>query len=85
MERLAIERRFRQLVCLQIDRQFTRGGVCGLDPGVPVTNVRNMREVAMSSISQPKVYAWVMGAFASVSIREKSRGPIRPIREPPYR
>ena len=45
-----------------------RAAVRSLDPGVPVTNVRPMREVAMSSVSRPKIYAWVMGAFASVAL-----------------
>ncbi len=42
--------------------------VRGLDPGVPVTDVRSMQEIAMSSVAQPKLHAWVMGAFASVAL-----------------
>ncbi len=42
--------------------------VRGLDPGVPVTDVRSMREIAMRSMSQPKLHAWVMGAFAAVAL-----------------
>jgi putative ABC transport system permease protein len=45
-----------------------RAVVRSLDPGVPVTNVRGMREIAMSSVSRPKMHAWVMGAFASVAL-----------------
>jgi putative ABC transport system permease protein len=45
-----------------------RAVVRSLDPGVPVTNVRGMQEIAMRDVSQPKVHAWVMGAFASVAL-----------------
>ena len=45
-----------------------RAVVRDLDPGVPVTNIRPMREIARSGISRPKIYAWVMGAFASVAL-----------------
>ena len=45
-----------------------RGIVKEIDATVPITAVRTMREIAMSSASRPKMQAWVMGAFAAVAL-----------------
>ncbi|HEX8985775.1 MAG TPA: ABC transporter permease [Bryobacteraceae bacterium] len=51
-----------------------RAVVRSVDPGVPVTKVRGMQEIAMSSVSQPKQHAWLMVAFALVALTMAALG-----------
>lgn len=48
--------------------------VAALDPGIPVEDVRTLDEVLSRSVSQPRFYALLLGAFATLALALSSVG-----------
>ena len=48
--------------------EAARRAVYSIDPNLPVANVRSLEQIIARSISQPKFYMTLLGAFAGVAL-----------------